>query len=66
MQVFKSNKQKDNFSKTFWDMGKISAVALILYPFAQKGRVDILSIILGLLAAGSFWGFAMYLDRKEI
>ncbi len=66
MKVIKTEKQKDNLAKAFWDIGKITIATLVLAPLAKPSLLNLLNIILGLLV-GLLFGLVGYiLDGKEI
>ena len=40
MRIIRTEKQKDNLAKAFWDMGKVIFTVLVISPFANPAAVQ--------------------------
>lgn len=66
MRIIRTEKQKDNLSKTFWDLGKIIFTILVVSPFAKPQSINIINIILNIIICTAFWAVGYILDGKEV
>jgi hypothetical protein len=66
MRIIRTEKQKDNLAKFFWDMSKVAFTLLVIGPFATPGGVSsgglLIGIVIGFLL--SLWGYL--LDGMEV
>lgn len=65
MRFIKSNIQKDNLAKTFWDIGKVVLIILVLYPLA-KDSMQIIDIFIGVIVGILFMAIGFYIDGKGV
>jgi hypothetical protein len=66
MRIIRSDKQKDNLAKFFWDMAKVVLTLLFVTPLAQTGGLTFQQSALG-LSATFLLGLAGWLiDGQEI
>ena len=65
MKLIKTNTQKNNLAKTFWDLGKVILTILVLYLIA-KDIVYIADILIGVIIAVLFMAIGFYIDGREI
>lgn len=66
MQIIRTEKQKDNLAKFFWDMAKVALTLLVLSPFAKPESVSSVGLFSG-TAIGillGLWGYI--LDDMEV
>ena len=66
MRIIRTDKQKDNLAKFFWDMAKVAFTLLVVGPFAKPESTSVLGLLTG---AGigivlSLWGYV--LDGMEV
>jgi len=47
MRILRSEKQKDNLAKFFWDMAKVAFALLVIGPFAKPESISALGLFLG-------------------
>jgi hypothetical protein len=66
MRIIRTEKQKDNLAKFFWDMAKVAFTLLVLGPFAKPESLDLLGLIAGptIAVALGLWGYL--LDGTEV
>ena len=66
MKIIRTDKQKENLAKFFWDMSKVAFTVLVIGPFATPTSVGlgglIVGIVIGFLLA--LWGYL--LDGMEV
>ena len=66
MQIVRTDKQKDNLAKFFWDMAKVAFTLQVLGPFAKPESISLLGLVIGVsigIALG-LWGYI--LDGVEV
>ena len=66
MRMIRSDKQKDNLSKVFWDMGKVLFTVMVISPFAKGSAVSFRTILIGLLVGVFSLGLGYLLDGMEV
>ncbi len=66
MRWVRTKEQKDNLTKTCWDLFKITITALIIAPLAKPEAVNFHAIVLGLIVGVLFAVLGYILDGKEI
>lgn len=66
MRIIRTDKQKDNLAKYWWDLSKIMVAALVIAPFAKSEAVDLKAVGLGICAGILSALFGHLLDGKEI
>jgi hypothetical protein len=66
MKILRTEKQKDNLAKFFWDMSKVAFTLLVIGPFATPESFTpagfFVGIVIGFLLA--LWGYL--LDGMEV
>lgn len=66
MQIIRTDKQKDNLAKFFWDMAKVALTLLVLGPFTKPQSLGSFGF-LGGMAIGVLLGLLGYiLDGMEV
>ena len=66
MRILRSEKQKDNLAKFFWDMAKVSFAVQVLTPLAKPEALQAFSLTTG-FGAGFILAFVGYLlDGMEV
>ncbi|MBI3801409.1 MAG: hypothetical protein HY268_31105 [Deltaproteobacteria bacterium] len=66
MQIIRTDKQKDNLAKFFWDMAKVAFTLLVLGPFAKPESISLFGLVIG-TSIGiilGLWGYI--LDGMEV
>jgi hypothetical protein len=66
MRIIRTDKQKDNLTKYWWELSKIAVAALVIAPFVKPEAVDLRVVGLGLLSDTLSALFGYLLDGKEI
>lgn len=66
MQIIRTEKQKDNLAKFFWDDAKIALAALIIGPLTRPETAGSWVIILGILATLAFALLGYLFDGMEV
>lgn len=66
MQIIRTEKQKDNLAKFFWDDAKIALAALIIGPLTRPESAGIWVIVLGILATLAFALLGYLFDGMEV
>jgi len=66
LELIKTEKQKDNYSKYFYDLSKIILVVTVIAPIAKPETFNIHLFIGGLLASILLFIFGSLIDRKEV
>ena len=66
MKIIRTEKQRENLAKFFWDMSKVAFTLLVIGPFATPGGIGsgglLVGIVIGFLLA--LWGYL--LDGMEV
>ena len=66
MRIIRTDKQKDNLAKFFWDMAKVAFTLLVVGPFAKPESLNLPGLVIGAgigIALG-LWGYM--LDGMEV
>lgn len=66
MRIIRTEKQKDNLAKAFWDMGKVVFSILVISPLAKPEIVSIINVILGVIVGIILWIVGYILDGREV
>jgi len=66
MRIIRTEKQKDNLAKLFWDMGKVIFAVLVIGPFAKPAVIGVGSIISGLSVGLLSWTLGFIIDGMEV
>ena len=66
MNIIRTDKQKDNLAKFFWDMAKVAFTLLVVAPFAKPESVSALGLLVGsgIGVILGLWGYI--LDGMEV
>lgn len=66
MQIIRTEKQKDNLAKFFWDMAKVALTLLVLGPFAKPDSISPVGLLsgTGISILLGLWGYV--LDGMEL
>ncbi len=66
MQIIRTDKQKDNLAKFFWDMAKVAFTLLVIGPFAKPESISLLGLVIGtsIGVVLGLWGYI--LDGMEV
>lgn len=66
MKVIRTEKQKDNLAKFFWDMAKVAFTLLVIGPFAKPESLSSAGFLVG-IAIGFILAFmGHFFDGKEV
>ena len=66
MRILRSEKQKDNLAKFFWDMAKVAFAVQVLTPLANPEALQAFSLAVGFLAGFLFASIGYLLDGMEV
>ena len=66
MRILRTEKQKDNLAKFFWDDAKIALAALVLGPITKPDVAELWVVGLGVLAAVAFAVVGYLFDGMEV
>ncbi len=66
MRIVRTEKQKDNLAKFFWDMAKVVLTLLFVTPIAQTGGLTLHQSVVGLVATSLLGLAGWLLDGREI
>lgn len=50
MRILRSEKQKDNVAKFFWDMAKVAFAVQVVTPLAKPEAIQTVSLAVGIIA----------------
>lgn len=50
MRLLRTEKQKDNLAKFFWDMAKVSFAVQVITPLAKPEALQVFSLAVGIVA----------------
>lgn len=66
MRIIRTDKQKDNLAKFFWDMAKVAFALLVVGPFAKPESMSVLGLVsgAGIGVVLGLWGYI--LDGMEV
>jgi len=66
MKIIRTDKQKDNMAKFFWDMSKVAFTLLVIGPFATAERYSLPGLLAG-IGVGFIVAFVgHFLDGREV
>ncbi|MBI4487518.1 MAG: hypothetical protein HY694_00405 [Deltaproteobacteria bacterium] len=66
MRILRTEKQKDNLAKFFWDMSKVAFTLLVIGPFATAESFSLPGLVAG-IAVGLVLGLlGHFLDGREV
>ncbi len=65
MKVFRSDKQKDNLARFFWDLAKVEVTLTVVGPFTQPTGVKPTDAALGALVGMALCLCGYLLDGKD-
>lgn len=66
MRIVRTEKQKDNLAKFFWDIAKVAFTLLVIGPFAKPESFSSSGLLAG-IAIGFLLGFmGHFLDGREV
>lgn len=66
MKIIRTEKQKDNLAKFFWDMSKVAFTLLVIGPFATAESYSLPGLLAG-IAVGFIVAFVgHFLDGREV
>jgi len=66
MRIIRTEKQKDNLAKFFWDMSKVAFTLLVIGPFATAASFSLPGLLAG-IAVGFILAFVgHFLDGREV
>ena len=63
MKILRTEKQKDNLAKFFWDMSKVAFALLVAGPFARPESLSLAGLVVGI--AIGFVGLAGLFSRRH-
>ena len=66
MQIIRTEKQKDNLAKFFWDMAKVAFTLLVIGPFATPGSVSSGGLLRGVVVGFLLAFIGYFLDGREV
>ena len=66
MRIIRTEKQKDNLAKFFWDMAKVAFTLLVIGPFAKPESIGSAGLLIGIAIglALAFMGHSF--DGREV
>lgn len=66
VQLLRTEKQRDNLAKFFWDTAKVSFAVLVLTPLAKPEAGEVISFSIGTLSGGVLLSVGYLLDGMEV
>jgi hypothetical protein len=66
MQILRTEKQRDNLAKFFWDMAKVAFTFFVLAPLAQAQSYALTQVIAGLATGFTLVGIGYMLDGRKV
>jgi ABC-type microcin C transport system permease subunit YejE len=66
MQIIRTEKQKDNLAKFFWDMAKVAFTLLVIGPFAKPESLTVIGTTIGVAIGAALGLFGYLLDGMEV
>ena len=66
MRIIRTEKQKDNLAKFFWDMAKVILTVIFITPFVQTGGLSFRHGVVGLFATFSLGLAGWLIDGQEV
>ena len=66
MRIIRTEKQKDNLAKFFWDMAKVALTLLFVTPLAQTGGLTLRQSVIGFAATFLLGVAGWLLDGQEV
>jgi xanthine/uracil permease len=66
VRIIRTDKQKENLAKFFWDMSKVTFTVLVIGPYATPGSVGLVGLLIGIVIGFllALWGYL--LDGMEV
>ena len=66
MKIIRTEKQKDNFAKFFWDMSKVTFTLLVIGPFAKPESLSSAGLLVGIAIELTLAFMGHFLDGREV
>lgn len=66
MRIIRTEKQKENLAKFFWDMAKVILTLVFVAPLVQTGAISLLQGVGGLVSALLLGLSGWLIDGQEI
>lgn len=66
MKVIRTEKQKDNLAKFFWDMAKVAFTLLVIGPFAKPESLSSAGLLTGIAIGFVLVFVGHFLDGREV
>jgi hypothetical protein len=66
MQILRTEKQKDNLAKFFWDMAKVAFTFFVFAPFAQAQSYGFTQVTIGMIIGFTLVSIGYILDGRKV
>ena len=66
MRIIRTEKQKDNLAKFFWDMAKVAFTLLVIGPFAKPKSLSSGGLLVGIAKGLTLVFMGHFLDGREV
>jgi hypothetical protein len=66
MQILRTEKQRENLAKFFWDMAKVAFTFFGVTPFAQTQSLGLIRTLAGLITAFTLLIIGYILDGRKV
>jgi hypothetical protein len=66
MKILRTEKQKDNLAKFFWDMSKVAFALLVAGPFARPESLSLAGLVIGIAIGFVLAWLGYFLDGMEV
>ena len=66
MRIIRTEKQKDNLAKFFWDMAKVAFTLLVIGPFAKPESLSSGGLLVGIAIGLTLAFMGHFLDGREV
>jgi hypothetical protein len=66
MKILRTEKQKDNLAKFFWDMSKVTFTLLVVGPFARPESFSSAGLLVGIAIGLILAWLGHFLDGMEV
>lgn len=66
MKILRTEKQKDNLAKFFWDMSKVTFTLLVVGPFARPESFNSAGLLFGIVIGFVLALLGHFLDGREV
>jgi hypothetical protein len=66
MRIIRTDKQKDNLAKFFWDMAKVAFTLLVIGPFAKPEGLSSAGLLVGIAIGFVLVFMGHFLDGREV